>query len=360
MRVFPGVCLLCFALGTDAASAQFPKVEPRVATQADPEGKVAVVEVAPRFVTAIRLPETVNSVVVGDPSAFQVEHSEHEPRLVFVKALSTKPSESNLLISTAGGREVSLLLVSRGERSSLDSIHVDFLLKYEVFRGFFIAPSAFPSALVGATMPLAQASGAESAAGKRLAKPADGARADLSAVGDPLSGRGGSTPEEIRSGRLEQLVEQQERAPLPILYSQRVDEQAENGDRVRAGVSRVIDGGQEVVVLFSVVNPTKHSILLMPPQVQLEGRTTSGKLIRHAKWSTAEQLPVLDFRLNRRRLGPTERADGVVVFERPPYKQSNETLLLQVAESGAVDRPALAPIGFGMSTRREDQNDRGE
>ncbi|HVI06750.1 MAG TPA: hypothetical protein VND65_00505 [Candidatus Binatia bacterium] len=156
---------------------------------------------------------------------------------------------------------------------------------------------------------------------------------------------------------MEQLVRQQESTPLPVLYGQRIEEQAENGDHVRAGVGRVIDGGQEVVVLFSVVNPTKHPILLMPPQVQLGGRTISGKLIRHAKWSTAEQLPVLDFRLNRRRLGPAERADGVVVFERPPYKQSNETLLLQVAESGAVDRPALAPIGFGVSTRPEGKND---
>jgi len=47
---------------------------------------------------------------------------------------------------------------------------------------------------------------------------------------------------------------------------------------------------------------------------------------------------------------------GVVVFERPPYKQSNETLLLQMAESGAVDRPALAPIGFGISTFGEKQH----
>jgi hypothetical protein len=50
----------------------------------------------------------------------------------------------------------------------------------------------------------------------------------------------------------------------------------------------------------------------------------------------------------------------VALFERPPYKQSNETLFLQVAESGAVDRPALAPIGFGISTASEDQNDKGK
>jgi len=43
-----------------------------------------------------------------------------------------------------------------------------------------------------------------------------------------------------------------------------------------------------------------------------------------------------------------------VVFERPSFKQSNETVLLQMADSGAVDRPALAPIGFGISTLRKE------
>ena len=77
----------------------------------------------------------------------------------------------------------------------------------------------------------------------------------------------------------------------------------------------------------------------MPPQVQLGRQEKSGKLIKHEHWSTAEQLPVTDFRLSQRRIGPSERADGVVVFERQPYKRSMETLFLQMAESGAVDKP---------------------
>jgi hypothetical protein len=360
MKMLRGLWPLCFFLLTGVVPAQVPKVEPRILTETRLEGKVTVVEVAARYVTAIRLPEAVNSVVVGDPSAFQVEHSEHEPRLVFVKALSTKPSETNLLISTSGGHEVSLLLTSRGESNSPDRARVDFLLKYETSRGFFVAPSAFPFALVGATVPLTEVRAIEGRETRKQSKLGDAAGPVFSAVGDSLPSRSDSSAEGIQSRSLDQFLEQQVRAPLPVLYGQRVGEETESGDRVRAGVSRVIDGGQQVVVLFSVVNPTKHAILLMPPQVQLGGRTTSGKLIRREKWSTADQLQVLDFRLNRRRLGPSERADGVVVFERPPYKQSSETLLLQVAESGAVDRPALAPIGFGVSTSREDQNGRGK
>jgi Flp pilus assembly secretin CpaC len=47
-------------------------------------GQVTTVEVASHFVTAIRLPEAISSVAVGDPALFEVEHSEREPQLLFV------------------------------------------------------------------------------------------------------------------------------------------------------------------------------------------------------------------------------------------------------------------------------------
>ncbi len=357
MRLFRELCVLYFALGTSTASAQVRQVDPQILTKPDLEGKVTMVEVAARFVTTIRLPEAVNSVVAGDPTRFQVEHSEREPKLVFVKAISTRPAETNLLISTINGRQVSLLLVTRGESAPTERARVDFLVRYEPAGGFLVAPSGFPFAMVGQTVLLAGANQIPANAMQGLAKPVVGAQ--LGAAGDPPAIQDDAPRGDVQNRGLDKLLEQQENAPLPVLYGEHINEESVEGDRVRAGVSRVIDGGDQVVVLFSVVNPTKRAILLMPPQVQLGGRTNSGKLIRHKKWATAEQLPVLDFRLNRRRLGPGDRADGVVLFERPPYKQSNETLLLQVAESGAVDRPALAPIGFGVSTASEDQNGKG-
>lgn len=351
MKLLAGICLVLFSLGSGATFAQVPQVDPQILTKPDLEGKVTRVEVASRFVTTIRLPEAVNSVVVGDPSKFQVEHSEREPKLVFVKAISVKPAETNLLISTINGHQVSLLLVSQGESVPTERARVDFVVKYEAGTDFLIAPSGFPFAMVGQTVSLG------GTATQGLAKPFGGARpgtaGDLPAIQADVA-RGN-----LQSNGLDKLLEQQEKAPLPMLYGERINPESVEGDRVRAGVSRVIDGGDQVVVLFSVVNPTKRAILLMPPQVQLGGRTVSGKLVHHKRWSTAEQLPVLDSRLSRRRLGPGERADGVVLFERPPYKQTNETLLLQVADSGAVDRPALAPIGFGVSTLSEDKNGRG-
>ena len=324
------------------------EVRPRVLTRSDLDGNVAVVDVAPHFVTTIKMPEAVNSVAIGDPALFQAEHSEREPQLVFVKALTTKPTETNLLISTFRGHEFSVLVVSRGEPKSATPPGVDFLLNYKAAGGFLIEPD-FPSALVGQTVPVG--SGTQvAAAGNSPTAAVPASRGNLSQA--PLSMA--DPPSDVRVSGLDALLSRQEHAPLPALYGEHVAGETATGDQVRAGVSDVIDGGDHVIVLFSVVDPTDHAILLMPPQVQLGGKVKSGKIIRRSHWASAEQLPVMDFRLSKRRLAPGERADGVVLFERPPYKQSNETLFLQMAQAGAVDRPALAPIGFGISTLREE------
>ena len=352
LRVLSLLCSAGMAMG------QVREIQPRVLTKSELEGRVTEVEVAAHFVTAIRMPEAVNSVVVGDPALFQVEHSDKEPQLVFIKALTTKPAETNLLISTTRGHEASLLVVSRGE--SQPGGTVDFLLRYKASAGFLIEASGYPSSFVGKTFTTGQPAPVALAAVS--ATPASIYGVTVTSLKTADSPKAVSDPPTNDSGRgrLDELLSRQEHAPLPKLYGEDVSVENPSGDHVRTGVSEVIDGGQQVIVLFSVVNPTNHNILLMPPQVQLGGMTKSGKLIKSFHWSSAEQLPVTDYRLSQRRLGPRERSDGVMVFERPPYKQSNETLLLQMAEAGAVDRPALAPIGFGINKFAEDGNGKSE
>ena len=350
------VCVGCVLLGfgwSGAALAQSPQVQPQIVTRVELQGRVTTVEVAARFVTAIRVPDMVNSVVVGDPANFQVEHSEREPQLVFVKVLTTRPAQTNLLISTAKGQQTSLLLVSRGDPDDVEPMKVDFLVKYEPPHGFLLQPAGYPFPLIGETVSLSQHNADIGNTGRARMLPSPGAKGGLVAdTGTEMCGSCGNSTEAVADD-LNRLLDHQQRAPLPPLYGERIAPASDQGDRIRAGVSEVIDGGQRVTVLFSVVNPTKQTILLMPPQIQLAGRTKPGKFISRSQWSTADQLPVLDSRLTRRRLGPGERADGLVVFERPPYKQSNEMLLLQIAESGAVDQPALVPVGFGVSTSTE-------
>lgn len=339
----------CSTFWAAAMIAQTAQVDPQILTRTAADGRVTVLEIAAHFVTAVRLPEAVNSVVVGDPALFQVEYSEHEPELVFIKALTRGPAETNLLVSTTRGRQISLLLVSEG--SAPGRAKVDFLVRYKPSGGFLVERETVPAPLVG-----------ESASLSKIPLAQSNFRAVVPGFAPALLGSAsasstaGEAPGENKLESLDQLLDRQKQSPLPELFGERMEGENTKGDRLRAGISEVIDGGQQVVVLFSVVNTSKHAILLMPPQIQLGGKNKSGRLVKHDRWSTAEQLPVMDFRLSRRRIAPKERADGVVVFERPPYKQSNETLFLQMAESGAVDRPALAPIGFGVSTLREDAN----
>src|SRR5205823_3647405 len=68
-------------------------------------------------------------------------------------------------------------------------------------------------------------------------------------------------PSDVRPGGLDELLTRQEHAPLPALYGEHVAGETTTGDPVRAGVSEVVDGGQHVIVLFSVINPTDHNIL---------------------------------------------------------------------------------------------------
>jgi len=330
------------------------QVQPQVVGHTIRDGQVTTVFLAPRYVTAIRMPEPINSVVVGDPASFSAEHSDREPSLVFVKPITTKAAQTNLLISTTRGLQASVLLVSRGETKEEGQPAVDFLMRYKPAGQFMIQPADSPSTMIPQTITVGSTATVSSASG--LSAPV--VPASLTARG-VSKGRLASLPTAAANSTkldrtaLDDLLDRQRRAPLPVLYGQKPGISPPGKELVKTGVSEVIDQGSEVVVLFSAMNVQDHAVELMPPQVQLGGMKKSGKIVRKSRWSTAEQLPVTDFRMSRRRLGPGERADGVVVFKRPSFKQSTETLFLQMAESGAVDRPALAPIGFGISSFRE-------
>ena len=79
------------------------RVEPVIISRSSLDEKVVTLRMAPRIATSIRLPEAVNSVVVGDPENFQSEHSEREPELVTVKPITDHPAQTNLLITTTLG-----------------------------------------------------------------------------------------------------------------------------------------------------------------------------------------------------------------------------------------------------------------
>ena len=300
--------------------------------------RVHVVRVAPRYATALRMPDAISSVVVGDPAKFLAEHSDKEPMLVIVKPVVEEEAESNLLITTTKGRQVSFLLRSEGRVRK----PVDFVLIYKQVGTFLVDESEISTAEVPRTDKL-----------EIPAKPQTHSSMRQTPFESACAPEGGES-RDTESDPLDRLLERQRRAPIPVLYEARAPSPQGNSEPVRAGISEIIDEGRRMVVLFSVVNPQPQAIEILPPQIQLAGQSRSGFIVRHNRWGTSEQIPVNAFRLSRHRLGAGERADGVVVFTRPNFKQSNESLFLQVAESGAIDKPALVPIGFGVSAARKE------
>lgn len=354
--------VFCAAFLVALSNAQVPEVRPQVVGRAIQEGQVTTVYLAPRFTTAIRMPDAVNSVVLGDPDSFAAEHSDKEPQMVFVKPVTTRAAQTNVLISTAHGISVNLLLISRGEAAGMQP-SVDFLVRYRPAGRFLIEPAAggesasiAPTAplSVGTERPLSGLASRRTDARSAALEAATIIPASYSSPSEIGPSKEAATPERDKTSELDSLLERQRRAPLPPLYGERPGIAPPGQQLLKAGVSEVTDQGKEVVVLFSVVNVQDHAVELMPPQIQLAGKVKKGAVVKHRVWSNSEQLPVEEFRMSGRRLGPGERADGVVVFERPSFKQSNETVLLQMADSGAIDRPALAPIGFGISSIRKE------
>src|SRR6266849_1316586 len=226
MSIPKAALVFCWLVSaTVVPNAQMTNVNPQVRTRATADGKVTVVEVAAHFVTAVRLPEAVNSVAVGDPARFQVEHSEHEPDLVLVKALTERSAEFNLL------------MVSRGIGTGPPK--VDLVVQYKPAGSFLVERDVVPFPLVGQTAPLVKAQPIGNRAAPNIADrqpsfiPTEFA---TSATNGPNSQSEPVTSESSPKS-LDGLLRRQQEAPLPSLYGERIEGENVKGDRLRAGIS---------------------------------------------------------------------------------------------------------------------------
>ncbi len=60
--------------------------------------KIIALRLTPNIATNVRLPEPVNSLVVGSPECFAVEHNEGESRLVTIRPKKEEACQSNLAV----------------------------------------------------------------------------------------------------------------------------------------------------------------------------------------------------------------------------------------------------------------------
>ncbi len=292
------------------AQEQESKITPRVVSLAIDEEAVTLIHLAPGYATAVRMPEEISSVMIGDPAKFKAEHSEAESRLVFFKPLTTKPAESNALISLRSGQQVNLHLESPGA-VTMEDPRVDFFVEYRRPNRLLIENSS-QSSFVPETEPISGPASEVS--------PATAPKTDWVA---------------------EALQKQKALSP---------QWQEWQGKELLAAIGGSRAQGTQTVVGFSVVNRLKETVELLPPQIEISGKAAKG-----GKQTRAEPIPLSDYQMTLRRLRPGERSDGVAVFERPAFKESRETLELRLARADQVDHPLLMAVPFIAMSKRGPQ-----
>jgi hypothetical protein len=255
------------------------------------------------------MPEEITSVILGSPGNFKAEHNEGEPEYVYVKPITKEASESNLLIATKSGLHVTLELISDGVGASGAALPVDFLIEYRTARSFLIAGSA------------------------------SAGRARVESTGTASPSTQSRIPAASKSlSAIDEEYELQMRINAPGWTKW-------EGKQIETSLGDIRQWSNETVISFSILNASDQPVEVVPPQIQISGRAVKKKK-KEGKSLTADQLLIREYRLSTTRIEAGGRADGVVVFDRPNFKQSTEKLFLQIAQADQVDRPILIRLPF--------------
>jgi len=284
-------------------------VKPRVATITINPSEVTTLHLRPEFESTIHMPEEITSVILGSPGDFKAEHNEGEPEYVYVKPITKDAAESNLLIATKSGLHVTLELISDGTGGSGSALPVDFLIEYRTSRSFLIAGSA----------------SAEHTRVEPTGTPSYSTHPRIPLAAKPLSA-------------IDEEYELQMRINVPGWTKW-------EGRQIETSLGDIRQWSNETVISFSILNASDQPVEVVPPQIQISGRAVKKKK-KEGKSLTADQLLIREYRLSTTRIEAGARADGVVVFDRPNFKQSTEKLFLQIAQADQVDRPILIRLPF--------------
>jgi hypothetical protein len=284
-------------------------VKPRVATITINPSEVITLHLRPEFESTIHMPEEITSVILGSPGSFKAEHNEGEPEYVYVKPITKEAAESNLLIATKSGLHVTLELISDEVGASGSALPVDFLIEYRTSRSFLIAGSA----------------GAEHTRVEPTGIASYSAPPRISAAAKPLSA-------------IDEEYELQMRVNVPGWTKW-------EGKQIETSLGDIRQWSNQTVISFSILNSSAQPVEVVPPQIQISGRAVKKKK-KEGKSLTSDQLLMREYRLSTTRIEAGARADGVIVFDRPNFKQSTEKLYLQIAQADQVDRPILVRLPF--------------
>lgn len=356
MKLFVLICALCLSTAATSAQSTSPaalvteplsdvnhlstspapvqgasvaySVDARIESRPVDSAIVGEVHCKPLYISTIHLPEAVTSIAVGAPTLFTAEHVENEPKLVYVSPLTHDVAESNLLVALASGETISLKLISPGSSASQAAQYdVDFVLDYRpdksllAFAGPLESGVSHPSLATGTALATPFVTSYPVRSSVRTVQPVSVIDAALAAQAEL------ATPHWITADDLIKLDKANATATRSIA----------------ASLGRSVQVGDTMMVSYSLLNVSRDWVQVLTPQIQL-GNPIQKKPSK--KGILAAPVSIQDFRQNVVKLAPGERLDGVVQFSRPGFKQSRETLLLQLATADAVDHPVMIPLPF--------------
>lgn len=292
-----------------------PVVPGKITTVVINPNEVTPLHLRPEFVSTIRLPEEVTSVDLGSRGSFSAEHNEGEPEYVYVKPITKEPAQSNVEIGMKSGQHVTLELISDGAASNGTIQPVDFLIQYRSAQGFLV--------------------GADESTSRRT---------DLPGLND-------RTTKHNSTNAVPPLSTTSGLSALELEYQQQIRVNSPNwtkweGKQIETSIGDVRQWSNETVISYSIFNPSDRAVEIVPPQIQITGRKVEKKKKKPGKGIISDQLQIRDFKLSTTRLEAGARADGVVVFDRPNFKESTEMLFLQIAQADQVDKPVLIRLPF--------------
>ena len=296
-------------------SASGPPVSGKITTVVINPNEVTPLHLRPDFVSTIRLPEEVTSVDLGSRGSFSAEHNEGEPDYVYVKPITKEPAQSDLEIAMKSGQHVTLELISDGTAGNSTAQPVDFLIQYRSALGF----------LVGAD--------------KSMSRPTDlvGLKDRVVKHNSTIMPQPFSSTTDLSALELE--YQQQIRVNSPKWAKW-------EGNQIETSVGDVRQWSNETVISYSIFNPSDKAIEIVPPQIQITGHKAVKKKKKQGKGIISDQLQIRDFKLSSTRIEAGARVDGVVMFDRPNFKESTEMLFLQIAQADQVDKPVLIRLPF--------------
>lgn len=364
-------------------SAVTPNIDHEVVSTDD----IYTVHLRPLYSTVIRLPDEVTSIAVGAPTLIGAEHSQSEPRLVFIKPTTHQPVDSDVIISLKSGQTLALHVISAGDQGSADP--VDFVVDYSQDRGLLLSnqgrslmvgPSSnetdsapagnagrfqqqFLNQPAGSGVPTAPVSGRRHGSGGRgdsAGAPAN-PQASSGSEGEitdstPIAENDGPVIENpsMAPSTLDTMFTAQQEIAAPRYSSgadlaRRYPEDKNASPELAVSLGRCVQVNDTMTVSYSVINRSSHWIEIMPPLLEFNdpsGAKKNGKVNKKHPQAMAEQVQVLDYRMTGTKLAPGQRMDGAFEFTRPDFKYQKERLLLRIADSSAIDAALLMPVPF--------------